>query len=106
MSLRGGTRTRSHWVSPSAAPMMAKAEAIQFFLEHWIASLALVTTGKVISPVLPFRFTLFDEGSDAFLGVAGHHVFGHYLCGIAVRVGQAHFSLPVERGLAEFHRVR
>src|SRR5882724_3474707 len=55
--------------------------------------------------VLPFRLALLDEGADAFLGVAGHHIFGHYLCRIAIGARKAHFGLTIERGLADLYRV-
>src|SRR5258705_6205995 len=60
---------------------------------------------EIILPVLPLRLTFFDESADAFFGVAGHHVLGHYLCRIAIGVRKAHLGLTVERGLAEFDRI-
>ena len=54
--------------------------------------------------ILPDRRALFDEGADAFLGVARHHVLDHHLCRIAIGAGKAHFGLAVEGGLAEAYR--
>src|SRR6476659_7698711 len=57
------------------------------------------------SPVLPLRLTLLDEGADAFLGVACHHVLRHHLGGITIGIGKAHFGLTVEGCLAELDGV-
>src|SRR6266516_4334315 len=79
----------------------------------WIASRSLSSTAHSRDPlarndglfVLPLRLTLLDEGADAFLGVARHHVLGHHLGGITIGVGKAHFGLTVERCLAELDGV-
>src|ERR1700692_4635462 len=66
---------------------------------------ALAMTALAPSLVLPLRLAFLDEGADAFLGVARHHVLGHYLCRIAIGIGKAHFGLAVERRLAELYRI-
>jgi len=38
--------------------------------------------------ILPFRLALLDEGANAFLGVARHHVLGHHLGGVAIGLGK------------------
>src|ERR1700722_1896236 len=75
---------------------------------HWAhmrATRWLAMTGIEFSPILPLRLALLDEGADAFLGVARHHVLGHHLRRIAIGVGKTHFGLAVERGLAELDGV-
>src|SRR6202158_3219809 len=66
---------------------------------------ALAMTVLAPSLVLPLRLALLDEGADAFLGVARHHVLGHHLRRIAIGVRKAHFGLTVERSLAELYRI-
>src|SRR6185437_14563877 len=99
VSLRGASTPKQSRVSratldcfaePVIGPRVART--------RWLA----MTT----SPVLPFRLTLFDECADAFLGGARHHILGHHLCRITVRVGKGHFGLPVECGLAELDGIR
>ena len=59
----------------------------------------------MLSLVPPCRRSLLDEGADAFLGIARHHVLGHHLRRIAIGLGKAHFGLAVERLLAELDGV-
>src|SRR5260370_21840996 len=61
--------------------------------------------GILFLSVLPFRLALVDEGADAFLGVARHHVLGHHLRSVTIGVRKAHLGLAVERFLAEFYRI-
>src|SRR4051794_34406105 len=53
------------------------------------------------SLVLPCRLALFEEGADAFFGIAGQHVFGHHFRCIAIGVCKAHLGLAVECRLAD-----
>src|SRR5262249_9020430 len=55
------------------------------------------------SPILPGRLALLDEGGNALLGVARHHIFHHHFGRVVVGVGDAHFQLAVECLLAELH---
>ena len=51
----------------------------------------------------PSGRTLVEEGADSLLRVPGHHVARHDRSGVAVRVAEALFDLPVERALAGGH---
>src|SRR5258708_11134312 len=57
------------------------------------------------SLVPPFRLALLDEGADAFLGVARHHVLGHHFRSVAIGLREAHLGLAIKRLLAEFYRI-
>ena len=53
--------------------------------------------------ILPGRLAFFDEGGNALLGIARHHVFHHHFGRVLVGIRDAHFQLAVERLLAELH---
>ena len=52
------------------------------------------------SGILPLGRAFFDEGTDAFFGIAGQHVLDHHARGVIIGLGQGHLALRVEGALS------
>src|SRR5216684_6537367 len=62
----------------------------------------IIGRGKGLG-VLPDRRAFGEEGVNAFRGVAGQHVPGHDLGGVAVGLAEAELGLGIECLLADRH---